>query len=299
LYLIDPNVFGDFQFDPAPKSASDAEWLEVRCAFPINGIPSAPVIPWQMIRSALSTWRQSSTCDRFFFMRKPPGLRLRFLSKVAKGNFERILFEWLSGLARNQHVVSYAPAIYEPEEHRFGGARGMAIAHLIWSADAEMIVEYECLQTARHGSVPRSAIWAVLVNSLQRQTLDDSAEMWDVWCMLADTLSDFCIEDALVSRYYAMAHTLFNPTPQWLVLLTPEVRRLVERSMEINRIAADELRNLVTAGTLKIGIRSWLTSNALFQANRWGLGFEATQFHATALAMRAYLAPNRAVTVPK
>ena len=277
-------------------TTSNPAWVEIRCAFPVEGTPPALLVPWQPLAASVRSWRETGLCDAFIFVRKPPGLRLRFSRGAARKGLDAALSEWLSEMTRQHHVVSHAQAVYEPEEHRFGGPVGMAIAHGLWSADAESVLEYECLGRARRGSVSRAALWAIIVNDLLRVTLEDAAEIWDVWCRLADAIRRWDVDgrDVPQSGYRAMAAALFDPSTQWLALLRPDVRLFVERGRAANRSAGEALRALMTQGGLRTGRRAWLAANALFQANRWGLGLHPTDLRAVTLAMEHLLQPERA-----
>jgi thiopeptide-type bacteriocin biosynthesis protein len=70
----------------------------------------------------------------FFFMRKPPGFRLRFETAPERqdalaGDIEAELAAWpaLSRVARGR---------YEPEEHLFGGPTSMRYVHCLFTADS-------------------------------------------------------------------------------------------------------------------------------------------------------------------
>jgi len=220
---------------------------------------------------------------------------MRFRLGGTPERLRAVLGEWLSEMTRQGGVTSHAEAVYEPEEHRFGGSEGMSVAHGLWSADAECVLEYECLGSAQKGSVPRAALWATSVNHLLRLSLEDTAEIWDVWCRVAHAVRGHEVDpgDVLRSRYRRMAAHLFVPSPQWLAVLRPQVRHLTERGQAATIRAAENLNAVIARGALTSGRRAWLAANALFQANRWGLGLDPANFCAVTRAMEQLLRPDR------
>jgi thiopeptide-type bacteriocin biosynthesis protein len=73
----------------------------------------------------------------FFFMRKPPGLRIRFETTAPQRRWllEHELHAWASGARlRAERIV---PGVYEPEELLFGGPASMPFVHRIFTVDSQ------------------------------------------------------------------------------------------------------------------------------------------------------------------
>jgi thiopeptide-type bacteriocin biosynthesis protein len=287
---------GSDRLDPdLLATPSDDAWVETRCALPIEGARQEPCVPWQPLASAVRTWTERGLCRAFFFVRKPPGVRLRFSVDASRERLVAAIDDWLAEMTRHRHVVSHVSAIYEPEEYRFGGPAGMAVAHRLWSDDSKLVLEYECLNQARRGSVSRAALWALSVNELLRVALDDTAEAWDVWCRLADAVRRWHVGvgENPPPEYCAIAGALFEPSARWLSLLRSDVRSIVDRGRCVHREVGEALKGLVARDALRTGRRAWLAANALFQANRWGLGLNPVDLGAVTLAMEQLLRPDR------
>jgi len=277
--------------DPDNMAAEiESGWIEIRCAVPIEG---SPLVPWVELRSAVHTWKQSGLLNQFFFVRKPPGLRLRFEPTDPRSKFIDTLNTWFSLMVKQDLVIHFQCSTYEHEARRFGGDDGMAIAHQHWTLDSELVLEYECLSGASRGSIPRTALWATLVNDLFRETLDDSAEIWDVWCRLDEAFTDLNAEFGDVRRLYnSVAPGMFAGPKSWQELLPSALEVMLKRAHNSNLEAANQLKMLLRGGALNVGVRSWLTANSIFQANRWGLGLNALELRAAVSAMRQYLEPD-------
>jgi thiopeptide-type bacteriocin biosynthesis protein len=287
--MNDPRSF--YLPDPDETSAEiESRWIEIRCAVPVE---STPLVPWVELRSAVQVWRQSGLLDQFFFVRKPPGLRLRFRSKNSQADFLNALDVWLGLMVQKNRVVHFQSVTYESEVRRFGGNEGMAIAHQHWSDDTETILDYECIPSGSRGTIPRTALWVTLVNHLFRETLDDSAEIWDVWCRLNEAFAELSSEFGKAKTIYdSVAPGMFSGPEHWKELLSPILEAIVTRARNSNSDVANQLTGLSRKGGLKIGVRSWLTANTIFQANRWGLGLNPPELRAAVSAMCQYLEPD-------
>ena len=71
----------------------------------------------------------------FFFMRKPPGLRIRF--ETAPGRRRELTDELSARLESLWPLVErIQPGVYEPEELLFGGAASMGFVHWLFTVDS-------------------------------------------------------------------------------------------------------------------------------------------------------------------
>jgi len=89
------------------------------------------------LAEVVRNWRARQVVEDFFFMHKPPGLRVRFAPAPGRASFVRAE---LIRLARAWYaaglVASAESGEYEPEEHLFGGAESMAHVHRLFTEDA-------------------------------------------------------------------------------------------------------------------------------------------------------------------
>ncbi|MFE7135487.1 thiopeptide-type bacteriocin biosynthesis protein, partial [Streptomyces sp. NPDC057638] len=78
----------------------------------------------------------SGTASNFFFMHKPPGLRLRFQAREP-GSREALYAELAARLgARSGLFDTPVRGIYEPESYLFGGPHAMPWVHDLFTADS-------------------------------------------------------------------------------------------------------------------------------------------------------------------
>lgn len=102
-----------------------------------------------------------SGADNFFFMNKPPGIRLRFQPATVAGS---------SDLARVVHaevvrwkvegLVDFVePGVYEPERQLFGGPRSMDFVHALFTVDSLIWLDYHSCRAVAGEAI--SPAWLV------------------------------------------------------------------------------------------------------------------------------------------
>ncbi|MEU7178352.1 MULTISPECIES: thiopeptide-type bacteriocin biosynthesis protein [Streptomyces] len=164
---------------PALRAADRPHaWLEYR----LLTSPAATGAP-HLYAALLGTVREllaERTVEDFFFVHKTPGLRVRFqtrpdLRERAAGLLARTWDDWRArGILTGVHH-----AVYEPEQHLFGGPESMRSVHRVFTADS--------LVWLRHLSLaqPPAPVWAlsmamirVLFTELHISDFEDR-DVWD------------------------------------------------------------------------------------------------------------------------
>jgi thiopeptide-type bacteriocin biosynthesis protein len=266
-------------------------WLEVRCAlFPRMDAPGQ-FVPWAALHDALEQWRAERRYESFFFVRKPPGLRLRFVGGDLGTQLEPVLLPWLTGAEARNDVRGFRFAVYEPEEARFGGPVGMAIAHDAFDRDSCDAMRYESMSDDRRGGVSRVDLSVAICGDLFLSCLGDRAEIWDVWQRLLRV-----IERNVPAATGKVPGRLDARPPHAapdLADLSPELRALVEARLADNRSVAATIVAARDAGRLTVGLRSWLTAVAIFHWNRLFLSPSLDELAAAVSAQCRVLEPDR------
>ncbi len=204
---------------------------------------------------------------------------------------------WLADAERREEIRGHAAAVYEPEEHRFGGSVGMAVAHDHWDRDARLVLAYERLSAAERGPVGRHAVWAAGLEHLLRACLEDDAEVWDVWKRFEHAVGApraVAVEAGGAGgtpslRLAAEVHEL---QPSFMSRLGPRVAGILERAVVGDERTAEALLQATRCGRMTIGLRAWLAAAAVFQANRWGVSLELDQLASLTQAMTVLLQPD-------
>jgi thiopeptide-type bacteriocin biosynthesis protein len=93
--------------------------------------------------------------QNFFFMRKPPGLRLRFeLSPEASAEFADVLYEQADSWRADGLIEAVRPGVYEPESVLFGGPESMRYVHALFTVDSLFWLNYHALATPDEPAEP-------------------------------------------------------------------------------------------------------------------------------------------------
>lgn len=214
---------------------------------------------------ALDAGQAGGTMDRWWYIRKQPAWRFRYLAPSGPG-----LGELLDQLAVRREITSWTPGIYEPETTAFGGPQGMRAAHLLFHHDSRHLLTSATGQAAPRPGRRETSV--LLCAALLRAAGLDWYEQADVW--------------AKVAALRAGAGSL--PAGR-KAQLTPAMHRLLTVSTGALRHSADRLADdpdewvtafeqagktlasLAAAGRLRRGLRAVLAHHILFHANRAGL----------------------------
>ena len=247
-----------------------SEWLEIRCSlFPHP--TERRHVAWSALGEALDRWRAERRFRSCFFVRKPPGLRLRFAGDDLPGRLEPVLLPWLVESERRNDLRGFRVTLYEPETARFGGAVGMAIAHEAFDDDSRDAICFETLFLDDRQRLPRSLFSVAACSDLFRRTLEDRAEIWDVWQRLRRALPtpQRDLSGCVVPRPELQAVVLgSDPVPN---SLSEQTRSLLEQRFRDNQRTASAIVAARDAGRLHVGVREWLTACTVFHWNRLGL----------------------------
>ena len=87
-------------------------WVQVNCAVFPQGPGRPPYVPWEELLAALQAWRADGRFACSFFMRKPPGLRLRFRGAELEACLEPTLVAWLEQAVLRNEIRSFHFARY-------------------------------------------------------------------------------------------------------------------------------------------------------------------------------------------
>jgi thiopeptide-type bacteriocin biosynthesis protein len=205
---------------------------------------------------------------RFFAMRKPPGLRLRFAGPRA-APILHLVGDVLDILEREGPVVRWSTVPYEPERARFGGASGMDLAHRWFEADSLGWFCFEALAFRKENGIGRDVLSRGVLYDLFLTVLRDVAEVWDVWFRLAvkhDVSPDAAADGATDIPVFTIEALKERARPAEFAILSWYESANLDLAGGLG-LAAQE-------GRMGIGRRELLATIALFHWNRYGLAPE-------------------------
>lgn len=201
--------------------------------------------------------------DHAWFMRKPPGIRLRFGGPAA-AETEAWGLEVLERLRARGVVTRAFASIYEPESFALGGPAAVPALHRWFTADSLGWWQWDRSLVEGGAAVDAAVLTLAIVNDLcMRATGGATSEVWDVWRNLApepaeapptetipplrlDDLAAFPIDGSLVARY-----------------------------RDANERLSLELDQLWREARLALGQRALLVTAVMFHWNRFGLPLDA------------------------
>lgn len=229
--------------------------------FPQAGSQSA-YVPWAELAGKLEAWRTEKRVEQFYFMRKPPGLRLRFAGSDPIGSLEPVLVAWLRDAEQRNLIRSFRFATYEPEVFLFGGPVGMAIAHDHFDRDSRLVIRYEALLEAGAIDLPRDQLSLALIQDLFARFAEDQSELWDIWQRV----------------WHAHGSPPLIPAGEidvpGLETLSGGAASFGREGLTNNEHVALRLRAADVTRRLSCGPRAWLAEICTFHWNRLGLPLE-------------------------
>ncbi len=207
--------------------------------------------------------RRTGELGCFFFMRKPPDLRLRFLSTsdALAGRVRAVL----DGLARDGAVERWFPSIYEPEIDRFGGQLGWGAVREWFDGDTTRWLAVDRLREAGKATLATERFCASVALGLAGSALGDRAEARDVFRHYAASLG-VVRPDAPLDAFDDEATRL---------LASDDERSLLAAYDAANTALSGALRALWETGGLTAGLRSIVADVVLFHGHRHGLDRDA------------------------
>jgi len=205
---------------------------------------------------ALGQAQDEGLLDTWWYIRKPPGWRLRLRADTRGA---RRVEQLLTALERENLITAWTPGIYEAETRAFGGPAAMDVAHTLFHHDSRHLLQPPSPLLGRRETT------ALLYSHLLRAAGLDWFEQGDTWATISDL------------RAASRAHAL-----------TPGRQTELERSMRSLMIsdpssdpgllpppwlyafsaAGQELAALARRGELQRGIRAVLAHHFIFHANR-------------------------------
>lgn len=264
---------------PAPHLT--APWHQIDVHFKTHDSPE------RIVASALAPrllhLEQQGAISSWWFMRKPPGCRIRLRDADTEAAGQA-----LDDLAAEGTIASWKPTIYEPETTAFGGPAGMETAHALFCADTQGILRYLQYDTPPLG---RRELSVLLISAMLSAAGLDWFERGDVLARVA------AMRPAPQAGTVAQREQLTGQLRTLLAVpISPMVGPDVPAELAAAWLAAFEAagRRFADAskqGTLHRGLRAVLAHVVIFHWNRLGLS-ATTQAVLSRAATDAYLPPD-------
>jgi thiopeptide-type bacteriocin biosynthesis protein len=249
------------------------------------------------LAEAARGWQSGGQIDRFFFMRKPPGLRIRFRGRNLRQRILPNLLERLERAREEGRVTGHEFGVYDAETHQFGGALGLDIAHEWFTADSFAAIALLALEHSGRDTSGREALSLFALNDLISRVAGDSWEQWDVWSELRltgrlprlSTTTRAELLEELEKNREGLSRSLWKREVV-LASLSVEEQAIANQLCAANSVTAARLKRAAAQGALEYGPRKILPFFIIFHWNR--LGFEVPLQMALAFFMEQLLNPK-------
>lgn len=269
LMRIDQVRQSSMQDFPALPPASADGWMQVNVSLSRHSdgsaIPAALAL-FDYLRERLPEWRTTGAVARFFFLRKEPDVRLRFLCPNGESKVARELELALRQLEHEGFVVSFFRSPYEPEQTRFGGAEAMRLVHDYFDADTSQWLLLQRMRVAKRCSFLATTLLTGVLNHLFAAVVGDPAEVWDIWCQCTGLIGE---ESARVAG--DCLNPLFASIDELRPVASPDEIAILDAYEAANLAMAAGLKQVWSKGKLQRGVRGILATVAMFVLNRHGI----------------------------
>lgn len=243
-------------------------WHQVNVAFPDWASAEATAV--DHLTPLLDTAETDRLITSWFFVRKAPFWRIRYLPRQTTGEAEAYVHTRLADLRETCRIEAATSTIYEPESHAFGGAEGMNTAHRLFHLDSRHLLTYLNDTSHKPADRRRRELSVLLCSHLLRAAGLDWYEEGDVWARVADhrQLPERIPDDRLRTLRDGLRHLMSIDTG----LLTKDTLPPTFTAWTGAFAAAGtELAVLATDGRLRRGLRAVLAHHIIFTWNRHGL----------------------------
>lgn len=252
--------------DPEPS----APWLQYNAE-----VDWATPELYDALRADVTELLDDGTVADFFFVHKPPGLRLRYRIDPADrpavaGRVSTLLHD----LGRRGLVRGCLPAVYEPEQRLFGGAESMRSVHRLFTADSLAWLGFHADQPAA-GQRP-TATWAMSLLMI-RALLDalgiagwEDIDVWDRLGRYGQRMLDTDVaDDARVARIAAALRRDWAEPERLREQLPPAGPQLLDRwAQSVATIGTEWLDGYFTSPDAEVGPRHAAAFAIIFHWNR-------------------------------
>jgi thiopeptide-type bacteriocin biosynthesis protein len=259
------------------QPASDA-WLQV-------GIrpPEDPALRSELYRRTADLARSllsERAVDNFFFMHKPPGMRLRF-GREASGprGLDEAVYEEVARWRTDGLIDGIEPGVYEPESQLFGGPASMKYVHALFTVDSLVWLDYHARPIPSAEEEDSDVAWLVSLAILPAVFEGLDITGWEdigVWEHIREHAGRHLGQDATSLPGYAeiakSVRAIWLRRDLLLEQLHPDLRSLVTGHYATLRIAASQWRSgYFSTGSASIGPRAAAAFYVVFHWNRAAL----------------------------
>lgn len=175
-----------------------------------------------------------SAVDDFFFMNKPPGMRLRFHAAAAgsSADLADVLDSEVMRWRAEGLIDDVEPGVYEPESQLFGGPRSMSFVHALFTVDSLIWLDYHGCRAGEGETI--SPAWLVSLAVLRTVFAGLDITGWEdigVWDRIREIggrrLGDVKVSLPMYAEVAGEIRDVWSRQESIVDTLHPAVRRIV------------------------------------------------------------------------
>jgi thiopeptide-type bacteriocin biosynthesis protein len=272
-------VFVDGGLAALRQDRDSVDWLQYDLAFAPAGRRGC----YPHLSTAVRELLAAEQIDDFFFMHKPPGLRIRFHPTAgARAKVDEVVRGHLLGWQRDELVRDWRAACYEPEVQLFGGPVSMRTVHRLFTADSLVWLAYHGAATAHataERGTPPGPSWAL--SMLMLRSVFDALEIvgWedlDVWDRVrwqtGRRLGPEVAEQLDLQPLITGLRSGWSAPTELLEMLSPDLHVAVAQYRETVAVEGRRWRQeYFHSGAATLGPRAAMAYLIIFHWNRAGL----------------------------
>lgn len=243
----------------------DSAWRQINVAF--ADWQAAERTAVTHLAPLLATTEHKQLVSAWFFIRKSPCWRIRYLPRCGDQRADTYLRHRLDDLARAGCIDAVTNVVYEPEVHAFGGADGMACAHRLFHDDSRHLLAH-LADTGRGGGAHRRELSILLCTTMLRAAGLDWYEQGHVWALVAEH-RDAPPPDR-VNEVQASMRRLLS-VDATTVMRNGQPLGFAAGWAAAFAAAGRQMADLAAGGLLHRGLRAILAHHVIFVWNRHGL----------------------------
>jgi thiopeptide-type bacteriocin biosynthesis protein len=210
--------------------------------------------------------RQRGRLQCYFFMRKPPDIRMRFLISDRATDAMLELSICLEILQKEGKIGEFFFSDYPAEIECFGGLEAMEYVHKYFDRDTTNWLRSDSLSQQQQPTIVPEVMLPAVFQDLFWQALLDRQQVLDTWLVLA-SMTPLAANVIVPDLEFPDLDTLATD-----VTLVTEVTSILSSYREANQHLARGLICLNQRGLLITDLTIILATVALFNFNRHGFG---------------------------
>ncbi|AUT00063.1 hypothetical protein CLI64_06540 [Nostoc sp. CENA543] len=242
------------------------EWVQLNVGLVRHqgdALPSARIL-FAKIAPLVNSWRSYGLLRWFFFMRKPPDVRMRFFIQGDQQQAIAEISELMYSLQQENHIHLFFFSEYQPETERFGGTKAMQWVHQHFDIDTSQWLILDYLHQHHRCVVPKDVLLPSLLHDLFTRAMSDQVSVLAAWHSLGDLIPPDP-EATMTTVELLSLENLYQ-----IYSVTEQEKDVLKVYTKYNRILAQKLVYLRDIGQLSQDLPDVLASIAMFTFHRHG-----------------------------